>query len=80
MDLGYTITQAKVPLSRTIEAERQREPMKQNVTEFFLFFFQKYQKEATSNCSRKEIEEGKNRTCFRINSDDIHRADFVFFV
>ena len=41
MDLSYTITQAKVPLSRTIEAERQREPMKQNVTEFFLCFFSK---------------------------------------
>lgn len=79
MDLSYTITQAKVPLSRTIEAERQREPMKQNVTDFLVFFFfKKISKRSDIEFSRKEIEEGKNRTCFRINSDDIHRTDFVF--
>ena len=53
MDLGYTITQAKVPLSRTIEAERQREPMKQNVTEFFLFFFSKISKRSDIELFKK---------------------------
>lgn len=64
MDLSYTITQAKVPLSRTIEAERQREPMKQNVTDFFVFFSKKYQKEATSNFQERKSKKVKTEPVF----------------